>query len=738
MPGTRDNGLFNLFGAFEDREGNLWLGSLSNGLTRLWDGWTRRYSTTEGLPDATVWALQPDPAGDGIWVGTNNGMARLHADGRFRLAATDNPDATRAVRTLFVEPGRVWMGLRDGLVMHEPGHGTTTPPWAEGIHAAVMGIVRDRDGSLWVSTREDLLRWTGETLEHVDASRGLVGPVAEFQITPRGRRLALTPHTLLEFDGHGFVPAPEARGLPEGVRLHGATELADGRLLLAGEGSVLLFQAAGRWHRLDTDSGLPRGTAFHVIEHAGFLWVSSMHGVYRLPIADLAAWGQGRIARVGAQMLVNERGMPNGGQQGLCCNGAGRSDGFISGDTVWLPTRDGVLALDTTAITRNPVTPAVHVRQLQAGGQPRAPGADGITTLAAHERDLTLAFDVLSFQDPRSNGAHYRLVGYDQDWQVAGPMQRDVRYTNLPPGDYTFEVTGSNNADAWSPAPARLEFVIRPHFHETLGFRLLLLALALLLVYAGYRYQRYRYRIRQARLSTLVAERTAALAESNRQLEQASLTDPLTGLRNRRYLARQVPADLDYYGRHVEAPMAGRVVVFALLDLDLFKQVNDRHGHAAGDRVLVETARRLQALVRGGDYVVRWGGEEFLLVFRPMGPEQVLQLGGRLCHAVSDAAFDIGDGHAIALTASVGLSAYPAFRDAGGEPLGWEAMVELADQALYHVKRNGRNGAAMLHPTATTRSGTLLADLQHGVDALLRRGELTVTHIGCGERGDAV
>src|SRR5699024_10459939 len=101
----------------------------------------------------------------------------------------------------------------------------------------------------------------------------------------------------------------------------------------------------------------------------GFLWVSGMDGVYRLALEELGAFAEGRIDRIRPQMLLNERGMPNGGQQGLCCNGSGASDGFIAGDLLWLPTRDGVVALDTAAIVRNPVPPSVHVGPVQVGEQ---------------------------------------------------------------------------------------------------------------------------------------------------------------------------------------------------------------------------------------------------------------------------------------------------------------------------------------------------------------------------------
>ena len=100
--------------------------------------------------------------------------------------------------------------------------------------------------------------------------------------------------------------------------------------------------------------------------------------------------------------------------------------------------------------------------------------------------------------------------------------------------------------------------------------------------------------------------------------------------------------------------------------------------------------------------------------------------------AIGHAPFDIGDGRSVKVTASVGLSEYPLFRDKGA-PLGWEAMVELADQALYHVKRNGRDGWALFRPTPTTQMETLMADLQRDLARLLRDGGLElVGNVGTG------
>ena len=731
---TPTNGLANLFTAFEDREGNLWLGSLSNGLSRIRNGWTRRYSTGQGLSHGTVWSLAPAEDGDGIWVSGNGGVARLRSNGRFEPIPA-GPEVSSTTIALLVEPGQVWIGLQDGVALYEPGSGrpAAIPGWARAVRGRVRGLSRDHDGHLWIGTDMGLSRWNGSTLKRFGEEDGLHGLLADYGVATLsdGRRLALTRAGLFEFDGIGFRPAPEGEGLPADNVLFSLNILSGDSLLLSDLGDSLLFRHHGRWHRVDASAGLPPGNIFRVFEQEGTAWITNMSSVYRLEVDELKAFAEGRIARIHPQVVLNERGTPNSGQQGICCNGAGPNDGFIADGALWVPTRDGALAIDIPDIHDNPHPPSVHLGRVRVGDEWRTLDITGATVLEADERDLTLTFDVLSFQEPRSNHARYRLHGYDRAWRPVEPLVREVRYTNLPPGDYAFEVMGSNNSGLWTDEPTRLEFSIRPWFHETAAFRLLLAAAALLLVYAGFRYQRHRYRLRQAELQRLVDERTAELAESNRQLELASLTDPLTGLHNRRYLVQQIPADLNYYDRQLAAPAAD-VVVFSLLDLDHFKQVNDVHGHAAGDRVLSEAAVRLQRLVRAGDYVVRWGGEEFLLVFRPMSPSQVAAMGERLRHAIGHAPFDIGDGRSVKVTASVGLSEYPLFRDKGA-PLGWEAMVELADQALYHVKRNGRDGWAMFRPTPTTRMDTLMADLQRDLARLLRDGELElVGNVGTG------
>jgi diguanylate cyclase (GGDEF)-like protein len=171
----------------------------------------------------------------------------------------------------------------------------------------------------------------------------------------------------------------------------------------------------------------------------------------------------------------------------------------------------------------------------------------------------------------------------------------------------------------------------------------------------------------------------ADLGRAMSELESLTRTDPLTGLANRRHFDAVLAAELKRFERY-DTPLA-----LIILDLDHFKQVNDTHGHAAGDAVLQQVARRLRSLTRETDVVARYGGEEMCVVLpcTPLGG--AAQLAERLRTAVADA--PVLDGEvAIPVTASFGVACAqrPAILSAA-------ALVTAADSALYRAKHGGRN-----------------------------------------------
>jgi two-component system cell cycle response regulator len=160
-------------------------------------------------------------------------------------------------------------------------------------------------------------------------------------------------------------------------------------------------------------------------------------------------------------------------------------------------------------------------------------------------------------------------------------------------------------------------------------------------------------------------------ADLDRSLEMA-VTDPLTGLRNRRYTRR-----------HLEGVLRQGGAAVLLLDVDRFKAVNDTYGHAAGDVVLREVAERLRAQIRASDVVARYGGEEFLVVMAGASAEEAEVVAERLRAAVC-ATPVLLDTRKLQVTVSIGI----AIAEAGTGP---DALVGAADEALYRAKGNGRN-----------------------------------------------
>jgi diguanylate cyclase (GGDEF)-like protein len=205
-----------------------------------------------------------------------------------------------------------------------------------------------------------------------------------------------------------------------------------------------------------------------------------------------------------------------------------------------------------------------------------------------------------------------------------------------------------------------------------------------------------------------------ALESSNQQLLVQSERDPLTGLANRRHFQaamKQIAADGKLNG-----------TVF-LIDIDHFKRINDVFGHASGDGVLIDIARRLRDTLREEDLIVRWGGEEFLVVVRALAPEQVDALASRMLLAMAAEPVH-HEGREIAVTGSIGFATFPI------EPtrlaVAWERAINLVDTAMYLAKAHGRNrayGIRLLHAS----DESLLDDITKGLEQAWSNGQVALT-----------
>lgn len=224
------------------------------------------------------------------------------------------------------------------------------------------------------------------------------------------------------------------------------------------------------------------------------------------------------------------------------------------------------------------------------------------------------------------------------------------------------------------------------------------------------------------------AEAYRKVTEAQRVLEDASYTDPLTGLRNRRYLMQHIDSDIALCLRRRQTAATASDLLFFLVDIDHFKQVNDTHGHAAGDAVLVQMRARLAQVFREADHILRWGGEEFLVVAREASREHAADLAERLRRVVADTPFDSGvrgNRGALTKTCSIGVAAFPFLRQ---EPTAtsWEEIVSIADQSLYAAKRAGRN-AWVIAEGATHAPVTTIRIMKTAPQEAIASGAIVLT-----------
>lgn len=168
-----------------------------------------------------------------------------------------------------------------------------------------------------------------------------------------------------------------------------------------------------------------------------------------------------------------------------------------------------------------------------------------------------------------------------------------------------------------------------------------------------------------------------ALKTANQKLSREAACDPLTGLCNRRSIDRSLDKLLRL-AVHRQRPLS-----VLLIDIDYFKSINDTHGHSTGDLVLQQIAGILNTAARQGDIAVRYGGEEFALILPSCDSSQALAIAHRLLHAVRAHPWSHGP-----VTISVGAATTGPF------PLDQQQLLEMADRALYHCKRSGRDRAA--------------------------------------------
>ncbi|HEX8872964.1 MAG TPA: diguanylate cyclase [Candidatus Acidoferrum sp.] len=681
--------------AFEDREGTLWIGGSGTGLDRLpgiheWSAWT----TAEGLPDNSTWTTLRDRNGR-LWVSTSRGIGIWDGRSRqWRRIALTGEHAHAEVRQIrLAGDGSVWALTATGAVARINPTNFSVTLLASYHGRPFRQIVDAPDGKVWGTTGERLVRFdfpgAVDRLTEIPLPTGESRGIGYMAFSPGGALWGTGRAGLHRFAENTWRTLTTADGL-QGQRITSIAALNDNEawvayndvmqvthIVLSTDGksqmdhhnwdfSIVGFDSRHRVWMNGTDGVAilsPDGRMQRINHADGLIW------------DDLSPWSSVREESDGSFMIATSRG--------LACYRPGNNVAGADSPNVVI-----------TAISLGNAKP-------RATDAPRVQASDG---------SLTVEFTPLILDNPARASCRYQLKGLEK--QPTETMLREVRYSALPPGSYEFWVQCQHeNSGLASAKQAQFRFTVLPPVWQTWWARMAG-ALVLLLAFGAFVSLRTRALQRRRRdLEHAVAQRSAELVQKNKELEEISLTDPLTLTRNRRYFYETIPTDVaralrshlktaDPEGREVQ----GQELILLLLDIDRFKHVNDELGHAAGDRLLQEVAKRIGSVMRRSDDLVRWGGEEFLLVCRTTDRQNASLLCQRVLDAIRDIPFDVGNGVQIHKTCSIGWAPFPWLPEDVGL-LSIENVIELADKALYLAKREGRNrGFGMLPAPDVLRS----------------------------------
>jgi signal transduction histidine kinase/ligand-binding sensor domain-containing protein len=522
---TRRNGLSDpsVQHLCEDHEGRMWLAT-DGGVNHLKNEQFVNYRVEDGLPSKLILCLERGVGRD-LWIGTLNGLSRF--DGRrFHIFTRSDGLVDNAVWVVRkTRAGPYWIGTESGISYGVPGQGPFLNRTR--VHGLTGGrihdIVEDESGFIWIASTLGLSMYDprSDSFQNYTIDNGLPINYVRSLFIDRRHRIWLGTRGagLCLVLGHDRSSIRlqifnTAGGFPDNT-IGRISESPGGDLWVATHAGAVLFDpdADSVLQHITVKEGLAHNLLSAILpDDEGKIWICGDKGVdvvdpQSRPIKVVQHFGKssGMIAE---EFSTNNSVLPDSAGEFWF--------GTVGGLVHYRPVHDGT---DTVA-------PRMYLYYMATtSGDGKGSSFDlldetpAARVLSHDQNSVTFAYAGLSYSSSRDVRYRYKLEGFDKDWS-AWTVSREIRYTNLPAGEYTFNVQCISGTGAWSERPARVRFHIEPAIWESWWFRTLSVLGLMLVAYAVYRYRLRTIEGRNRELELKIKQRTVELEEKNRQLKE--------------------------------------------------------------------------------------------------------------------------------------------------------------------------------------------------------------------------
>jgi signal transduction histidine kinase/ligand-binding sensor domain-containing protein len=459
--------LYNI--VIHDDEGNVWVGSETDGLFRLQKQSVQTISSVQGLANDNAYPVLHSRTGD-MWVGTwPGGLSRIH-DGKVVAAFTKRDGFPDLITALCEDnTGAIWIGSHSGVKVLSRGRLVVPPGLPKERLPVVLAIHQNRDGAMSLGTPNGIYVVDGSNPHWLTTKDGLAtNDVRVIVEDRRGDTWIGGYGGLTRLHNGQFTRWTEAEGLPSN-NIRSIVEDRSGDIWVGTYDGGIGWLRNGKWVVFNKENGLHDNGAFQILEDDNDrFWISSNSGIYRVGRSDLQAVADGRQSRVTSMAFGVADGM-----RSVECNGglwpAGAKD---DRGTLWFPTQKGVAVVDPVSVTTVAKPPRVLIESASIEDKPQTDIAH--TVLHPGQTNLEIEYTALSYTRPEQISFRYKLDGMDETWQDVGP-RRTAYYSHLPPGDYVFRVSARNGDGVTSVNDSTMLVTVIPPFYRRWWFAVLIM-----------------------------------------------------------------------------------------------------------------------------------------------------------------------------------------------------------------------------------------------------------------------